>query len=90
MRPFFDAAARTLAIELVPMPVEDAAAIERSLTAHAAQPSAGLIAMPDGFMFVNRALVIRLANALRIPAVYPFRYFAVSEGFVRTASTPSI
>jgi putative tryptophan/tyrosine transport system substrate-binding protein len=82
MRPFFDAAARALAVELIPMAVENTAAIERSLAAHAAQPNAGLIAMPDGFVLVNSALVVRLANQLRLPAVYPFRLFAADGGLM--------
>jgi putative ABC transport system substrate-binding protein len=82
MRPFFDAAARTLAVELVPAPVESAAAIEQSLAAHAAQPNTGLIAMPDGFLVVNSALVVRLANQLGLPAVYPFRFFTTEGGLM--------
>ena len=82
MRPFFDAAARTLAVELVPMPILDPAGIERSLASHAAQPNAGLIAMPDGFVIVNSALVIRVANELRLPAIYPFRFFAANGGLM--------
>lgn len=81
MRPFFDAAARAMAVESVPMPVESVAAIERSLTAHA-RPGAGLVAMPDGFLLVNSALVVRLANELRLPTVYPFRLFAAIGGLM--------
>jgi hypothetical protein len=47
MRPFYDSAARTLGVELVPMPVESVVEIERSIAYHAAQPNAGLIVMPD-------------------------------------------
>jgi putative ABC transport system substrate-binding protein len=82
MRPFYDTAARTLAVELAPMPVLETAGIEGSLASHAAHPNAGLIAMPDGFVLVNSALVIRLANELRIPAIYPFRFFAVDGGLM--------
>lgn len=82
MRPFFDAAANTLQTELIPVPVESAADIERALTAHAAQANAGLIAMPDGFLIVNSTLIVRLANQLRLPAVYPFRLFAAEGGMI--------
>jgi putative ABC transport system substrate-binding protein len=82
MRPFFDAGAKKLAVESTPMPVESVAELERSLRAHAAQPNSGLIAMPDGFLLVNVALVVRLANELRLPAVYPFRYFAANGGLL--------
>lgn len=81
MRPFFDAAARAMGAEPVPLPVESAADIERSLAAHA-QPGAGLVAMPDGFLFIHGALIVRLSNELRLPAVYPFRHFADLGGLI--------
>ena len=82
MRPFFDAAARALSVDLVPVPVESVADIERSLPVQAAQPNTGFIAMPDGFLVANSALVVRLANELRLPAIYPFRFFATDGGLI--------
>ena len=38
--------------------------------------------MPDGFVVVNSAAVIRLANELRLPAIYPFRFFAANGGLM--------
>ena len=38
--------------------------------------------MPDGFLLVHSALVVRLANELRLPAVYPFRHFAANGGLI--------
>jgi putative tryptophan/tyrosine transport system substrate-binding protein len=82
MRPFFDAAARTLSVEPVSMPVGSAADIERSIADFATRPGGGLCAMPDGFLFVNSAHVIRAANQHRLPAVYPFRHFANEGGLM--------
>jgi putative ABC transport system substrate-binding protein len=76
MRPHFDAAARALGIEPVPMPVESPGDIERALNAHALRGQAGLVGMPDGFLFVNGERVIRLASDLRLPTIFPFRHFA--------------
>ena len=76
MRPHFDAAARALGIEPIAMPVESVGDIERALTAHAQRGRAGLVGMPDGFLFVNAERVIRLAGELRLPAIFPFRHFA--------------
>jgi putative ABC transport system substrate-binding protein len=76
MRPHFDAAARALGIEPIPMSVESVGDIERALTAHAGRGRAGLVGMPDGFLFVNAERVIRLASELRLPAIFPFRHFA--------------
>ena len=38
--------------------------------------------MPDVFTAVHRGPVIRLAARYRLPAVYPFRYFATSGGLM--------
>jgi putative tryptophan/tyrosine transport system substrate-binding protein len=80
--PHLEIAARRLSVEPVAMPVASAADIERSLRSHAAQPGAGLVVMPDGFMFLNSALVVEFANAMRIPAIYPFRRFATIGGLM--------
>jgi ABC-type uncharacterized transport system substrate-binding protein len=81
MRPFFDAAARGMGAEPVPLPVGSAADIERSLI-DLARPGAGLVAMPDGFLFIHGALIVKLSNELRLPAVYPFRHFAELGGLI--------
>jgi len=33
-------------------------------------------------MFLNSALVVEFANAMRIPAIYPFRHFATIGGLM--------
>jgi putative ABC transport system substrate-binding protein len=45
-------------------------------------PGGGLIATNDTFIASNRKTVIRLADQYKIPAVYPYRYFAVDGGLV--------
>ena len=80
--PHLEIAARAMSAEPVAMPVASATDIERSLRTHGAQPGAGLVVMPDGFMFINSALVVELANTLRIPAIYPFRLFATIGGLM--------
>ena len=71
-----------MSVEPVSMPVASAADIERSLRSHASTSSGGLVVMPDGFMFLNSARVVELANELRIPAIYPFRLFATIGGLM--------
>ena len=80
--PHLEIAARALSVEPVSMPVASAADIERALRSHASSPGAGLVVMPDGFMFLNSARVVELANELRIPAIYPFRLFATIGGLM--------
>ena len=38
--------------------------------------------MPDNLMSIHRALIIEQAARLRLPAVYPYRYFATDGGLL--------
>lgn len=80
--PHLETAARAMSVEPVSMAVASTADIERSLRSHASSPGAGIVVMPDGFMFLNSARVVELANELRIPAIYPFRLFATIGGLM--------
>ena len=80
--PHRESAARAMSVEPVSMRVASAADIERSLRSHASTSGGGLVVMPDGFMFLNSARVVELANELRIPAIYPFRLFATIGGLM--------
>jgi ABC-type uncharacterized transport system substrate-binding protein len=64
-----------------PLDVRDVSEMERALTAFAQRPSGGLIVTPDPAAIAHRKPIITLAAQHRLPAVYPFRYFA-SEGGV--------
>lgn len=76
------AAGRSLAIELVPAPVENAADIERSIELFAGMSNGGLILPPDSTTITYRDLVLALAAKHRLPAVYPFRLFVVAGGLM--------
>ena len=82
MQQHFRTTARQLAVEPMPMPIDSAADMERTLADHASRSGGGLVAMPDGFLFVHSALLVRLANELRLPAIYPFRHFATIGGLM--------
>jgi ABC-type uncharacterized transport system substrate-binding protein len=41
-----------------------------------------LIVTPSGLAIVHRELIITLAARYRLPATYPFRYFATSGGLI--------
>jgi putative ABC transport system substrate-binding protein len=60
----------------------DAAEIERVVDAFAREPNGGLIVLPDVTMTYHRDLIIALAARHRLPAIYPFRYFATSGGLL--------
>ena len=76
------APAQSLAIELVPTPVESAADVERSIKSFARAPNGGLILLPDFTTINNRDLVLALAARYRLPAVYPFRLFVAAGGLM--------
>jgi putative ABC transport system substrate-binding protein len=56
-----EATAQSLAIELVPSPVENAADIERVITTFAGTPDGGLLVLPSGTTSLHRDLVVELA-----------------------------
>jgi putative ABC transport system substrate-binding protein len=81
-----EASSPTFSIELSAAPVHNAAEIERAIDASAPNLYSGLIALPDVSMTNHRDLIIALAARNQLPAVYPFRYFAVSGGLLSYGS----
>jgi putative tryptophan/tyrosine transport system substrate-binding protein len=77
-----EAAAPSLAIELVPKPVETAGDIERAIESVARAPNGGLLLPPDTTTVLHRDLIIALAARHRLPAVYPFRVFVAAGGLM--------
>ena len=74
-----EAAARALAIELVPNQISNNAAdIEHAIESFAQMPEGGLLFVPDATIIAHRDLVITLAARFRLPAVYPWRYFVAA------------
>jgi putative ABC transport system substrate-binding protein len=84
MRPHYgpsvEAAARDFESKLIDLPVHDQAGIERAMADLAARPNSGLIVLPDTSMLRYRELVIAAAAKYRLPAIYPYRFFATSGG----------
>jgi putative ABC transport system substrate-binding protein len=76
------AAASPLAVELSPVDTRDPAEIERAVAAFAREPNGGLIVVVASAATVNRDLIIALAAKHRLPAIYPYRYFAAGGGLV--------
>jgi ABC-type uncharacterized transport system substrate-binding protein len=78
-----EAASTSLGLKVTAAGVRDIADIERVLTAFAREPNGGLIVTPSPITGVaNRDPIIALAARLRLPAIYPFRYFPTSGGLV--------
>src|SRR5499427_221843 len=76
------AVAASLGIELRPIDLHDPGEIERGVLAFAREPNCGLIIVGAPSGVVHRDLIIALAARHRLPAVYPFPYFAHSGGLI--------
>ena len=74
------AAAEKLSIATSRIVVREPSVIEPALTVLRENPQGGLIIPGDPVTSTNRHLIIKLAAAYLIPAVYGFRFFAVDGG----------
>jgi len=73
--------AQSVGVELTPVGVRDVEEIERGVTAFARSGNGGLIVTAGGTAF-RRDLIIKLASRHKLPAVYPFRYYAKDGGLI--------
>ena len=78
----FKVAAPTFAVEAIAAPVRDSSELKSVIAAQAREPNGGLIAMPDSFTDAHRVEITSLAARYRLPAVYPFRFFAEVGGLL--------
>jgi putative ABC transport system substrate-binding protein len=62
--------------------VHSAADIEMTMADLGAAPGSGLIVMAGNFTSLHRALIVSLAARLRIPTIYPYRFFVDEGGLV--------
>ena len=74
-----EAVAPSLAIELVPSPVQTPADIERVIEFFAQAPNGGLFLPPNNTTYLHRDRIIALAVHHRLPAVYAFRISSQPE-----------
>jgi putative ABC transport system substrate-binding protein len=74
------AASTSLGMTMTSVGVRSAAEIEPALRAFAKEPDGGLVVAPSPFNTTNQELILALASELRLPAVYPFRYFVENGG----------
>ena len=71
-----------LGVDLSAVDVRDAGEIERAVTAFARSSIGGLIVTASALATRHRDLIIGLAARLRLPAVYPYRYFVTVGGLI--------
>ena len=73
--------AQSLGIELKPVNVRDNDEIERNAAAFARSGNGGVIVTTGG-TGARRKLIIGLAARYKLPAIYPYRYYAVDGGLI--------
>jgi putative tryptophan/tyrosine transport system substrate-binding protein len=78
----FKSAAASFAVEAISAPIRDESELNSVVATQAREPNSGLIAMPDSFTIAYRLEIISLAGRYRLPAVYPFRFFAEVGGLL--------
>ena len=77
-----DAIGPSIATTLIKKPVRDASEIEAAIEAIGREPNGGLMVLPEPLFPVHRKFIIELAARHQLPAVYPFRAFAVDGGLM--------
>ena len=74
--------APSLRVEVSPIDARDAGDIERAITDFARSPNGGMIVTASPIAFIHRDLIIALAARLKLPAVYPLRFFVAGGGLI--------
>jgi putative ABC transport system substrate-binding protein len=77
-----EAAGAKLDLETVVARVHELAEIEAVMTRLGREPGAGLIFPLDTFTALHHKLIVELAARHRLPAIYPFGYYAAAGGLV--------
>jgi ABC-type uncharacterized transport system substrate-binding protein len=75
-------AARSFGIEVRPAGVRNKSDIEIAVMDFTRSPKGGLVVTGSAPAAVHRDFIITLAGRHRLPAIYPFRYFAHSGGLM--------
>jgi putative ABC transport system substrate-binding protein len=77
-----EAAAPSLGMGVAVAHVRNAEQIENAIASLAGEPDTGLIVFPHPITIANRATIHASALRHRLPAIYPYRYFATDGGLM--------
>ena len=81
-----EAAATSLAVSVGSARVTTSEEIARNVETFTREPGAGMIVVPSGFTSINREAIVALSIRHRLPAVYPYSYYAFSGGLLSYGS----
>ena len=76
------AVAPSLGVEASPIGLSDAREIEDGLNEFGRHPNGGVVVTPNGLAIVHRQLIIRTTTRMKLPAIYPFRFFVDDGGLI--------
>jgi putative ABC transport system substrate-binding protein len=79
-KPSLEAAAGVLGVKLIDVPIHTPDEIEGAVAGLAGERDVGVIVLPDNTTVRDRAVLARAIGQHRLPAIYPYRYFARSGG----------
>jgi putative tryptophan/tyrosine transport system substrate-binding protein len=78
--PSFEAAAQSLAVEPIKVPVHSKDEIERSIASLG--PQTGLVVMTDSFLIVHRGTIIPLVAKSRVPTIFDASLYCREGGLI--------
>ena len=81
-----EAAAPAFAVMPITVAARSVAELESAVDAFARTATGGLLVLPDVTNLIHRDQIIALAARHRLPAVYPYRYYAASGGLLSYGS----
>ena len=81
-----EAAAPAFAVMPITVAARSVAELESAVDAFARTPTGGLLVLPDVTNLIHRDQIIALAARHRLPAIYPYRYYAASGGLLSYGS----
>ena len=74
--------AQSLGVEVTPIGLRDPVEFERDVMTFARSGSNNGLIVTAGGLAAHRGLIVRLASSYKLPAVYPFRYYAMDGGLL--------
>jgi ABC-type uncharacterized transport system substrate-binding protein len=76
------AAAASIGVQATLFGIRDPSDIDLAIDSSRHEPGAGLIVLPEPITGTHRTLIIALAARYRVPAIYPYRFFATDGGLM--------
>jgi putative ABC transport system substrate-binding protein len=74
--------ASSLEVQVTTFDIHGGVEMEHAIGTFASQPNGGLVVLPYQKTVANRGSIILLAARYRLPAIYPYRYFAAEGGLM--------